>query len=105
MTRIITLSEIHSVMPKIDVLAAMAKAFIDYSLGRAVVPPVGELIFTEPPGDVHIKYGYLKEDTVFVIKMARRFFDNPKKGLPANSGLNLVFNQFTGLPVAILLDE
>ncbi|GFR77281.1 threonine dehydratase [Elysia marginata] len=38
----------------------MEKAFIDYSQGNSVVPPVAELLFENPPGDVHIKYGYIK---------------------------------------------
>jgi ornithine cyclodeaminase len=25
-----------------------------------VVPPVGELLFDDPPGDVHIKYGFIR---------------------------------------------
>ena len=47
------------------------------------MPPVGELIFEDPPGDVHIKYGYIKGDEYYVIKLASGFYDNPKRGLPS----------------------
>ena len=44
-----------------------------YSCGQAVVPPIGELSFNNPPGDVHIKYGYIREDKYYVIKIASGF--------------------------------
>lgn len=103
--RIVTHAEIERVLPGIDVVAAMERAFATYAAGRAVVPPVGELLFADPPGDAHIKYGYVEGDEVFVIKVATGFYDNPKWGLPPNSGLMLVFDARTGLPQAVLLDQ
>lgn len=103
--RVVTRAEIEAVLPGIDVVAAMERAFRVYSAGGAVVPPVGELLFRDPPGDAHIKYGYVTGDDVFVIKVATGFYDNPKRGLPPNSGLVLVFDAATGLPRAVLLDE
>jgi len=103
--RIVTHAEIERVLPGIDVVAAMERAFATYAAGRAVVPPVGELLFADPPGDAHIKYGYVEGDEVFVIKVATGFYDNPKRGLPPNSGLMLVFDARTGLPRAVLLDQ
>ena len=69
------------------------------------MPPVGELVFDDPPGDVHIKYGYIRGGDVYVIKIASGFHDNPKRGLPSGDGLMLVFDQKTGVLQAILLDE
>ena len=34
------------------------EGFVAYSSGNTVVPPVGEMTFDKPQGDVHIKYGY-----------------------------------------------
>jgi len=98
-------AEIERRLATVDVLAAMERAFLAYSAGRSVVPPVGELLFDDPPGDAHIKYGYIKGDGVFVIKVATGFYRNPDRGLPGNSGLMLVFDAATGLPRAVLLDE
>lgn len=105
MTKIYNLPEIQAVLPEIDVVSAMASAFAAYSRGQAVVPPVGELLFSDPPGDVHIKYGYLKGDEWFVIKIASGFYQNPDRGLPANSGMMLMFETRTGLPIGILLEQ
>jgi ornithine cyclodeaminase len=63
------------------------------------------LIFDEPRGDTHIKYGFIKGDDYYVIKVASGFYDNPKSGLPAGSGLMLLFSQKTGELICILLDE
>ena len=70
-----------------------------------VVPPVGFLHFDQPPGDVHIKYGYVSGDDFYVLKMASAFYDNPDLALPVSDGLLLVFSQKTGQLKLILLDE
>jgi ornithine cyclodeaminase len=88
-----------------DLLRYIEQAFIAYSSGKAVVPPVGTLTFETPPGDVHIKYGYIQQDEYYVIKIASGFYENPALGLSSSNGLNLVFNQKNGLLETILLDE
>jgi ornithine cyclodeaminase len=66
---------------------------------------VGELVFDDPPGDVHIKYGYIKNDDYFVIKVASGFYGNVALGLSPADGLMLVFSQKTAQLECILLDE
>ena len=105
MPKIIKKAQMLPILEKIDVISAMEEGFIAYSNGKAVVPPVGELIVEEHRGEVHIKYGYIKSDAVYVIKIASGFYNNPQIGLPSGQGMMLVFNQKTGEPVAILLDE
>lgn len=105
MSTIITLKEIKSILTHIDVIGAMEEGFIQYSNGNTVVPPVGELLFDDPPGDVHIKYGYIKGDDYYVIKIASGFYNNPKLGIPSGQGMMLLFNQKTGQLEAVLLDE
>ena len=105
MAKIIQLAEIKSILKSLDVIDEMEKGFIQYSNGNAVVPPVGELIFDDPPGDVHIKYGYIKKEEFYVIKIASGFYENPKLGIPSGQGLMLLFNQKTGELKAVLLDE
>jgi ornithine cyclodeaminase len=70
-----------------------------------VVPPVGYLGFTEPTGDVHLKYGYVKGGDVFVIKVAAGFPQNSERGLPTGDGCMLVFDSHTGFLRAVLLDR
>ncbi|MDY8135900.1 hypothetical protein [Aquimarina sp. 2201CG5-10] len=105
MATIINKDDIISIVKNLDVVSAMEEGFIKYSNGRTVVPPVAELLFDNPPGDVHIKYGYIKEDDFYCIKIASGFYDNPKIGIPSSQGMMLLFNQKTGQPVAVLLDE
>jgi ornithine cyclodeaminase len=69
------------------------------------VPPVGELLFKDPPGDVHIKYGCIVGDDYYVIKIASGFYENPRLDLPSFSGMMLMFSQKTGRLDSILLDE
>jgi ornithine cyclodeaminase len=105
MSRIIELDDILCVLPKIDTVALMEIGFSEYSRGRVVVPPVGELLFNDPPGDVHIKYGYIEADEHFVIKIAGGFYNNPSIGLSSSQGLMLVFSSRTGVLEAVLLDN
>jgi ornithine cyclodeaminase len=103
--KILTLDQIKSALPSVDLMAEIEEGFVAYSQGRAVVPPVGELVLRDPPGDVHIKYGYISGDDYYVIKIASGFYENHKLELPTGDGLMLVFNQKTGQLEAILIDE
>ena len=101
----IKLKEITSIVNTMDVIAAMKEGFIEYSNGNSVVPPVGELLFDNPPGDVHIKYGYIKNQEFYVIKIASGFYENTNLGIASGQGMMLLFKQQTGQLEAILLDE
>lgn len=106
--RIIDLSQIRKVIAESsceDLLQCIEDAFTALSDGSANVPPVGHLGFTEPPGDMHIKYGYIKDAPYYVVKIASGFYQNQNIGLPNNNGMMLVFNAKTGLPECLLQDE
>ncbi len=100
---IITLDLIKQILPKLDLIEEIERGFQAYSEGRVIVPPVGEMILEK--GEVHIKYGFVKNDEYYVIKVASGFYKNPELGLPSGNGLMLLFSQETGEPAAILLDE
>lgn len=103
--KIIELDQIQEILTTVDLLPAIEAGFVSYSAGKAVTPPVGELLFQNPPGDVHIKYGYLLDDPYYVIKVASGFYENSALNLPSSNGLMLLFSQKTGEPLAILLEE
>ena len=104
-TPVLSWPEIAARLEQIDLAAAMERAFAAYSRGEAEIPPVGELVFSEPPGDVHIKYGYLRGGSHYVVKIASGFYENPARGLSSCQGMILLFDQRTGVPACILLDE
>ena len=101
--KIISLEQIKEILPSIDLITEIEKGFVAYSAKQAVVPPVGELLLEK--GEVHIKYGYIKEDEYYVIKIASGFYENAKLGLSSSNGLMLLFKQETGEIASILLDE
>ncbi|MDC0222723.1 ornithine cyclodeaminase family protein [Gammaproteobacteria bacterium] len=97
--------QIEPLIRKIDISDAMREAFVEYSKGNAVIPPVGELIMDQPRGEVHIKYGYIKGGDHYVIKIASGFPDNEKDGIKPGQGMMLLFSIKTGEPEAILIDD
>ena len=105
MTEVLKLDEIKQLVDVPELIHEIEAGFVLYSENRVVVPPVGFLHFDQPPGDVHIKYGFVTGDEFYVLKMASGFYDNPELNLPASDGLLLVFSQKTGQLKLILLDE
>jgi ornithine cyclodeaminase len=103
--RVVRLDEIRDVVDIPRLIDELAEGFVAYSSGNVVVPPVAHLGFDEPRGDVHIKYGYIQDDDVFVIKVADGFDENPALGLPPGDGMLLVFDRRTGMTRAVLLDR
>ena len=90
MTKVMQLDQIKERIRVPDLIDAIEEGFRLFSDGKVVVPPVGFLNFSDPPGDVHIKYGYVKGDDVYVLKVASGFYDNEKSGLPFADGVILL---------------
>ncbi len=102
---VLKLDEIKRLIEVPQLIQEIEKGFVLYSDGQVTVPPVGFLHFDDPPGDVHIKYGYVAGDDYYVLKIASGFYNNAELGLSPSDGLILVFNQKTGKLELILLDE
>ena len=105
MSKIYDLDQIKSVLKSIQAVPEIEKGFVAYSEGKAVIPPVGELIFEDPPGDTHIKYGYLLDDDYYVIKVAAGFIVSPDSNRYTSNGLVLLFRKGTGDLICVLEDE
>jgi ornithine cyclodeaminase len=97
--------EIEQRVKNLDVVSLMEQAFAAFSKGEAVMPMPGELLIEDPPGEVHLKYGYFKSGDTYVIKIASGFWNNPAKGLSSSDGLLLVFRKETGELAAVLNDR
>jgi len=61
-------AEIEKAVDPAAAIDAIAEGFAAFSKGIVIVPPVGHLEFKNPPGEMHIKYGYRLDDDVFVVK-------------------------------------
>ena len=105
MTRAYSRAELREVIRPRELIAAMEAGFAAFSRDEVVVPPVGHLGFDEPPGDLHIKYGYIRGDDTFTVKLATGFYRNPERGLSSSNGCILVWSSRTGELRAILQDE
>jgi hypothetical protein len=103
--KILTLDEIKRSIDVPAMIQAIEDRFVLYSEGKVVVPLVGFLNFEDPPGDVHIKYGYVKSDDIYVLKIASGFYNNEKLGVPFADGVILIFSQNTGHLQLVLRDE
>jgi ornithine cyclodeaminase/alanine dehydrogenase-like protein (mu-crystallin family) len=103
--KVVQQEQIKEILKSIDLIPIIEQAFVTYSQGKIVTASISELIFKNPPGDVHIKSGYVLADDCYVIKIASGFYQNPSLGLPSSNGLMLVFSQRTGVLLAILLDQ
>ena len=107
MSDTLTLSrpEIEALLQIEDGFDPIKDAYIAVTDGRCDLPPVGYLGFPDAKGDCHIKYGHIAGDSVFVIKIATGFYDNPSKGLASSNGIMLALSAETGEVMAILQDE
>jgi ornithine cyclodeaminase len=103
--QIYTLQQIKETLDLVALIKSQEEGFVAYSEGRTVVPPVGYLNIAEASGDCHIKYGFIKGDDYFVVKIATGFYKNPELGLPVGNGIIALFSQRTGSLDALLLDE
>jgi ectoine utilization protein EutC len=97
--------EIRNLITYPEAIAAMEKAFVAYSAGKAMVPPVVHLDVPENEGEVHIKAAYVLGTPSYTVKIASGFYKNKERGLPLSGGMMLVFNSQTGYPLAFLLDN
>ncbi len=105
MSTVLLLDEIKELVEIPQLIEDIEAGFVLYSQGRVQVPPVGFLHFDDPPGEVHIKYGFVTGGEFYVMKMASAFPNNVALDLPVGNGVILVFSRKTGALELVLLDE
>jgi len=92
------------IRPK-KVIAAMERAFAAYSNGEAVIPPVGQLDFENPPGGLFTSSMATEAGFHLHHQIATGFWKNPERGLASSNGVVLVFSSETGELLTIFQDE
>ncbi len=103
MTTVLPLDEIKKLVDIPQLIEDIEAGFVLYSQGKVQVPPVGFLHFDDPPGDVHIKYGFVTGGEFYVMRMASAFPNNVASGL-APSTVNSIGIVGTGVQAALQLE-
>ena len=99
------LNSLRAALTRHDILRVVRNACVEHARDKVISAKSGELLFQDPPGDCHIRFGYFRGAPAFVVKVAMGFYENPSRGLDTNNGLMLVFSSLTGTLIAILNDE
>ena len=102
--RIVELPEIRRALEYPAIIGRMRDAVIAYSRGECEMPMPMHLAIAPENAEVHIKSSYRRGGRYFALKMAATFPGNAARGLPAGSGMMLLFSATTGEPVAFLAD-
>jgi ectoine utilization protein EutC len=103
--RVVTEQALRELISPADAVTAVRQALVQQARGEAVTPEPSELDLARARGDMHVKGAYLEGAPYFSYKAASGFYDNPRRGLPVNAGLVMVFDAETGFPSAILFDN
>lgn len=96
--KVIGLNEIKEKIELKHVIALQEEGFRLYSAGEVTVPPVGYMKMEPNIGEVHIKYGWVKDDPVFVVKVAGAYAGGIQ-------GMMMAVDAHTGAPQYFLQDE
>jgi ectoine utilization protein EutC len=103
---ILTEPELRKAVPlNIEAVAQIERAFAALASGKVEMPPILSMEIPDFNGEVDAKTAYVPGLDSFALKVSPGFFDNPKIGLPSNSGLMILFSARTGLVEAVMLDN
>lgn len=99
---ILSESEIRSIIDIDELIAALQKAQIQYSTGRAVMPVRLVVPLPQIDGRITSMPGYLHEDKALGMKVVTYFQNNPQRGLPAILATIMLFSAETGELIAVM---
>jgi len=103
--KLIDENELRDVVDEALALEAVQHAFRALAEDRVEQPPPMGFDFTENDGEVHVKGAAIRGAPIFAVKLASGFYRNEARGLPTSSGLVLVCDQSTGVPLALFHDN
>lgn len=98
--RILTREHVRRAVDMAGAIEAMRSAFAQLSDGRARIPR--RLALATPGGQTLYMPGYLEEGPALGGKVVSVFPDNPRRGLPAVTGVVLLLDPETGEPRALM---
>lgn len=102
--KIITLSqtEIKKVLELDKVIEGVEKVYSQKSDGKTLVWPSVEYHFKEEKAAMDIRSGYVMGEKLHGAKMLNNFPLNAGKGIPSFTGLLLIFDSNTGMPLGVM---
>ena len=103
--QVVTLDRIRTVIRPREVIEAVREGLIAHARGQVQAPMPGLLTFEDPPGDCHIKFGHVRGEPFYLVKIASSGYRNERYGIPVNDGVVIVLSSETGRVKTILLDE
>ena len=88
-----------------EVIEAIENVYKEKSSGSGKVFPLVFHEFEKGVADMDIKSGTLDKMGVYGLKLVSWFGNNPSKGLPSLSGIVMLFDSSTGLPIGTISAE
>ncbi len=88
-------------VPMSDIIAALERMFLEKGAGKVEMPPKPG-IHTRPDAFIHAMPAYIPSLESAGIKWVSGYPDNQKKGLPYISGLLVLNDPETGIPISVM---
>jgi len=98
--RILTASDVKNALPMPTAIAAMQKAFSQFSAGKSTVPLRVRL--ASENGVTLLMPAYLHQSRDMAVKIVSIFPENPKLNLPTIAATVVALDPRTGIPVAVM---
>jgi ornithine cyclodeaminase/alanine dehydrogenase len=102
MITVLSREQIRSVLEMPRVITAVEQVYRMKANGQTGVWPLVWHDFADAPGAMDIRSGYVGPSKVHGLKMLNNFPRNVERGIPAFSGMMMVFDSETGLPLGVL---
>jgi alanine dehydrogenase len=99
---ILSESQVQGLIDLDELIAALERAHIQYSTGKAVMPVRLVVPLPQINGRITSMPGFLNEDKALGMKVVTYFQENPKRNLPAILGTILLFSAETGKIIAVM---
>jgi alanine dehydrogenase len=95
-------SQVRSLIDLDELIAALERAHIQYSTGKAVMPVRLVVPLPQIQGRITSMPGFLNENKALGMKVVTYFQDNPKQNLPAILATIMLFSSETGKMIAAM---
>ncbi|MSP37970.1 MAG: ornithine cyclodeaminase family protein [Deltaproteobacteria bacterium] len=95
-------TQVQSLIDIDELIAALERAHVQYSTGKAVMPVRLVVPLPQIDGRITSMPGYLCDDKALGMKVVTYFQDNPKQNLPAILATIMLFSSATGKMIAVM---